>query len=226
MSINGRSSKNRTNHSATHTNPVPQPWVPLIPQHCHQFKCRLPLLVSRIPCNQLETRSEAARPSQTASKTLHNCSHAVWTRTLQSSVRWELRCLWFAHSGQLASTVQLYLYLRYKMWLERQQGLNCRVTCCPLTLTLLLLNKIELVRNTQWEYEISKIYLKENLRPFKNSEILMSQVIVAVMTCLMMRIRPAAVLSGFWNDDDRSYRSFKNLSRASALFFLRRQIIT
>lgn len=68
---------------------------------------------------------------------------------------------------------------------------------CPLTLTLLLLNKIELVGNTQWEYEISKIYLKENLRPFKNSEILMSQVIVAVMTCLMMRKRPAAVLSGF-----------------------------
>lgn len=68
---------------------------------------------------------------------------------------------------------------------------------CPLTLTLLLLNKIELVGNTQWEYEISKIYLKENLRTFKNSEILMSQVIVAVMTCLMMRKRPAAVLSGF-----------------------------
>lgn len=68
---------------------------------------------------------------------------------------------------------------------------------CPLTLTLVLLNKIELVGNTQWEYEISKIYLKEDLRPFKNSEILMSQVIVAVMTCLMMRKRPAAVLSGF-----------------------------
>lgn len=199
MSLNGRSSENRTNHSTTHTNPVPQPWVPLIPQHCHQFKCRLPLLMSRIPCNQLETRSEAARPSQTASKTLHNCSHAVWTRTLQSSVRWELRCLWLAHWGQLASTVQLNLYLRYKkMWL----------------------GSMFIAR-----YEISKIYLKENLRPFKNSEKLMSEVIAAVMTCLMMRKRPAAVLSGFWNDD-RSYRSFKNLSRPSALFFLRRQIIT
>lgn len=53
----------------------------------------------------------------------------------------------------------------------------------------------------------------------------MSQVIAAVMTCLMMRKRPAAVLSGFWNDD-RSCVSFKNLSRASALIFLRRQIIT
>lgn len=49
----------------------------------------------------------------------------------------------------------------------------------------------------------------------------MSQIIVAVMTCLM-RKRPAAVLRG---NDNLSCRSFKNLSKASALFFLRRQII-